>query len=218
MRSLLFFWPPLTLPQKGRPQQWLFFILVHFNSLIKPLQPKTNSEAKAFPVGEGWMGLLNLKANLSLAVAKASVIIYNFKKPFFKIVILTLLTCFISSCKSVTIAGNKLEGVQFCDLPKHVGDTVFVRAFYSGFEEYWSLSNKGCQELRVELAFPDYNNITSEVDSAFNKVHESYFNIVLDIEMIGVFQNQEKQYGHLGSNNGQFSVIKFHKIRQKRIK
>ncbi len=64
---------PSNLPRRGRLRQRSFsaferlfgalsqfvHLVACFNSLIKPLQPRTTSEAKAFPRGEGWMGLLS---------------------------------------------------------------------------------------------------------------------------------------------------------------
>ena len=64
---------PSNLPRRGRLRQRSFsaferlfgalsqfvHLVACFNSLIKPPQSKITTEAKAFPRGEGWMGLLS---------------------------------------------------------------------------------------------------------------------------------------------------------------
>jgi hypothetical protein len=90
---------------------------------------------------------------------------------------------------------------------------VYLKSFYSGVDEYWSLSNverKDCHpKLNVDLQFTGYNpfNPPEKFKKVFREAHENYPNTYLLIEAVGIFENESKSgYGHLGSNNSRFIV------------
>ena len=117
------------------------------------------------------------------------------------------LTCII--CLFILVSCQSTKPVaDFCDLPNYKGQKVYIKANYCGVEEYWSLSGKkSCNEkLNVDLQFKS-GNTPFVYKSIFNKVHNRYYNSCLEIEAIGVFENDSKSgYGHLGSNNSVFLV------------
>lgn len=120
------------------------------------------------------------------------------------------------SCSSVNHSRIRQDFVNFCDLPEYEGDTVWVTASYSGIEEYWGLNGRGCDNLSVELGYRNWFELGDELDSLFSKVHDEYYMYNLKLEVKGVFE--KGNYGHLGSNNGLFSVIEFGKVELKRIR
>lgn len=131
-------------------------------------------------------------------------------------VILLFLSLLAFSCSSAHLNRGQLGFVNFCDLPKHVGDTVWIKATYSGFEEYWGLNGIGCDDLDLELDYVDWSELNSEIDSLFSKVHNEYSMYRLEFEAKGIFENEKREYGHLGSNNGLFTVVEFGKVKLKR--
>ena len=133
-------------------------------------------------------------------------------------VILFFLSLLSFSCSSADLNRGRLGFVNFCDLPKHVGDTVWVKATYSGFEEYWGLNGRSCNDLDVDLQYANWSDLNSEIDSLFSKVHDEYYMYKMKLEVRGVFENKMKEYGHLGSNNGLFTVLEFGKVELKRHK
>lgn len=159
--------------------------------------------------------------NLIISVlAKSS----TFHSPFTKgargifCLVLFFLSLVLFSCGSAPLNRARLGFVNFCDLPQHVGDTVWIKATYSGFEEYWSLNGKGCNQLDVELRYTNWSELHTEIDSLFSKVHDEYYMYKMKLEVRGVFENKRKEYGHLGSNNGLFTALEFGKVELKSSK
>jgi hypothetical protein len=98
-------------------------------------------------------------------------------------------------------------------LPKHINQLVFIKAFYSGVDEYWALQSttKKCvPDLKVNLEFNGpgrFNPPPIQYDSLFRHVSENYHNKYLALELLGQFDNSNKEgYGHLGSNKSRFIV------------
>ncbi|MDZ7607697.1 MAG: hypothetical protein U5K79_19405 [Cyclobacteriaceae bacterium] len=99
--------------------------------------------------------------------------------------------------------------VDFCDLPQHVGELVYIECTYSGVEEYWSIwGRKKCRpQLKTELEFLELSNdVTKQCADKFQQVHSNYFDLYLTLKLIGRFYNTESGVGHLGSNNSKFTV------------
>ena len=137
-----------------------------------------------------------------------------------------LLITFISiivSCKTgkanlTKTYRDSIPVVTFCDLPKYKGQQVYLKCYYSGIDEYWSLSStekKKCNpDLTVDLQFTGYNPFQppQQFEEVFRKVHQSYHNSYLILEAVGTFENDRKSgYGHLGSNNSHFVVSEIKK-------
>jgi hypothetical protein len=99
--------------------------------------------------------------------------------------------------------------VEFCELPEHVGELVYIECTYSGVEEYWSIwGGKKCRpKLETELEFLGLNyNVPEQFVEQFQETHNNYWNTYLELKLIGRYDNSEPGYGHLGSNNGRFVV------------
>ncbi len=120
---------------------------------------------------------------------------------------LTLLGCVGSRTPSELRTG--VLAVEFCELPAHVGELVYIECTYSGVEEYWSIQgNKKCRpKLETELEFSGVNHLVPEqYVEQFEEAHNNYRNTYLELKLIGCYANYEPGYGHLGSNNGKFTV------------
>ena len=90
---------------------------------------------------------------------------------------------------------------------------MYLKSFYSGVDEYWSLTNvkrNTCNtELSVDLQFAGHNQFSppEKFEKVFREAYENYHNTYLLIEAVGMFENESKTgYGHLGSNNSRFVV------------
>jgi hypothetical protein len=106
--------------------------------------------------------------------------------------------------------------VNFCDLPKYAGQTVFIRASYSGIEEYWSLKSiSPCKPaINVELDDVSGKEIPKRFQQLFDSAHHSYWNTYLIVELTGIFENKNPNgYGHLGSNKARFIVSDYVSVR-----
>ncbi|HEY0054789.1 MAG TPA: hypothetical protein VGB63_05490 [Pedobacter sp.] len=106
---------------------------------------------------------------------------------------------------------ENLPIVELCDLPKYIGQKVYLKCSYSGVEEYWSLNsikNKNCdQELLVDLDFvAEYDDMPRKYRRKLDYVHDNYPIANLQIEAFGVFETDQGHYGHLGSNTSRFLV------------
>lgn len=128
-----------------------------------------------------------------------------------------LLSCNTSKNSSVTYRDN-IPAVSFCDLPLYKGKQVYLKCYYSGIDEYWSLKNikpGDCNsKLSVDLQFTGYNpfNPPEKFETVFREASENY-NTYLLIEAVGIFENGNKNgYGHLGSNNSRFIVSELIKV------
>jgi len=143
----------------------------------------------------------------------------NFR--MFKLLSITICCWMLLSCgttkeakgNSVKMFRDSIPIAPFCDLPHYTGTTVYLKSYYAGIDEYWSLDNiekKPCKpNLTVDLQFSGTNPFDppAKFQSLFLKAHENYHNTYLLIEAIGVFENDSKTgYGHLGSNKSRFVV------------
>jgi hypothetical protein len=56
-------------------------------------------------------------------------------------------------CHTLSSYFKLIATVSFCDLPKHEGEFVAIKAIYSGVDEYWALNaQKKCKtQINVEL-------------------------------------------------------------------
>jgi hypothetical protein len=133
------------------------------------------------------------------------------KLSIFIICLFTVIGCRSTKAGITKNYRDSIPIVAFCDLPNYKGEKVYVKGFYSGVDEYWSLNNgraKCNEKLTVDLQFKDDPfNPPKEFESAFREVHNNYHNSYLQIEAVGTFENDRQGgYGHLGSNNSRFVV------------
>lgn len=127
---------------------------------------------------------------------------------------------FISGCKTPAPSGtvyynDNIPIVNYCDLPDFQQRQIFLKASYSGMDEYWSLGGvvktKCGANLKVDLQFagkdPVFEPIPKEYESKFQYVHKNYANSYLLLELIGTFEIDEKRgFGHLNLNTSRFIV------------
>ena len=113
------------------------------------------------------------------------------------------------------------EFISACELPAHKNELVYTRFTYSGTDEYWGLhpADKQCKGINAYLEIPDSVELKSEDEILFKDAHNHYWNTYLIIDAIGIFDDSQHQYGHLGSNNSKFTVkwiVAVQKIRVKK--
>lgn len=144
---------------------------------------------------------------------------YRMSKHFFIIIISTLISCKMGKANLTRTYSTNTPTVSFCDLPRYKGQQVYLKSYYSGIDEYWSLSStekRKCNpELTVDLQFAGFNPFQPPVqyENVFRKVHESYHNSYLLMEAVGAFDNERRGgYGHLNSNNSRFVVSEIIKV------
>jgi hypothetical protein len=109
-----------------------------------------------------------------------------------------------------------IPGVSFCDLPKHEGQLVAIRAVYSGVDEYWALNaQEKCKTpINVELDPGEGGPIPAKYRSLFDSAYSSYWNTYLVLEATGIYESSKlKGYGHLGLNKGRFTVKDYLNVR-----
>lgn len=129
------------------------------------------------------------------------------------IIVETIIGCKTGQANLTETYRDSIPIVSFCDLPKYQGQKVYLKSYYSGIDEYWSLKSiekRKCNPaLSVDLQFAGYNPFLppQQFEEVFTEVHERYHNSFLLLEAVGVFENDRKEgYGHLGSNNSRFVV------------
>lgn len=106
--------------------------------------------------------------------------------------------------------------VSFCDLPNHEGELVFIKAAYSGVDEYWALNaQKKCKtQINVELDDREGSPIPEKYQSLFDSAYSSYWNTYLILEATGTYESKNPNgYGHLGSNKARFIVKDYLNVR-----
>lgn len=127
-----------------------------------------------------------------------------------KLILLVLIS--LISCSPKPKEAYKGQPVlDICDLPNHINESVFLKATYSGIEEYWSLksikSKKCSAELLIDLDFEESYNMPHNFENTMSKVHNSYWNSYLIILAKGKYENSNPRgYGHLGSNKSRFVI------------
>lgn len=99
----------------------------------------------------------------------------------------------LSSCKTTGVDWSQFYNdtiplVSFCDLPKYKDQQLYLKAYYTGIDEYWSLTlvaRKKCTpELRVDLQFAESCVLfgpPEQYQSVFDEVHNNYRNSYLMI-------------------------------------
>lgn len=124
-----------------------------------------------------------------------------------------LLSFLCQSCShKITVETRTYDGLQlidFCELPKYAGQKVFIRASYSGVDEYWALNSttRCTRSLNVELDDISGKEVPKHFQKLFDSAHKSYWNTYLIVELTGVFENGSPNgYVHLGSNNARLIV------------
>ncbi len=127
-----------------------------------------------------------------------------------------LLTLFFQSCTHKLAKERRsydgLQLIDFCDLPKYAGQKVFIKAAYSGVDEYWALNSttRCVQPLNVELDDISGKEIPKRFQKLFDSAHNSYWDTYLIVELTGVFENDSPNgYGHLGSNKARLIVKEY---------
>ncbi|OEK01203.1 hypothetical protein BFP97_06620 [Roseivirga sp. 4D4] len=142
-----------------------------------------------------------------------------FIKPKVQIWLASITLLFIillnTSCDPLIYTDIKKGRVGICQLPEYVGDTVRISGVYSGFEEYWRLSDHRCPSLKIELDISAFETLPKTIDKAFTDAYDNYVNSSLLLDVKGVFsQGGSNGYGHLGSNNAEFRVIEFVSVKK----
>ena len=129
------------------------------------------------------------------------------------IIIVFMLTLSFSCNKRLTTDVSKtymnLTQIDFCDLTKYEGQLVYIKAAYSGVDEYWSLNSiKHCKNrLIVELDDRAGTPIPIQYQNLFDSAYASYWKTYLIVELTGVFDSKNPDgYGHLGSNKARLIV------------
>ena len=136
------------------------------------------------------------------------------KLSLYIIFVLTVVSCRPSNIVDSNTYREGITIVAFCDLPKFRGQQVFVKGYYSGIDEYWSFNNgrTECKEkFTVDLQSKDDIGFVVPVkfEDVFQEVHKNYHNTYLEIEAVGIFENDRQTgYGHIGTNNSRFVVSK----------
>jgi hypothetical protein len=123
-----------------------------------------------------------------------------------------LFTLIFISCKSSrTFYQNQKIIVKACDLNNRINDTIVVSGIYSNCMEYSSfnlIENDTCYEkFNMDL---NLNNV--ELSSKLKKRFNDMLGCEVSMRMIlkGVLRkNTNTEYGHLGTNNAEFEVLKF---------
>lgn len=135
------------------------------------------------------------------------------------IIIVFVLTLSFSCNNRLTTDGLKtyknLAVIDFCDLAKFEGRLVYIKAAYSGVDEYWALNSiKGCKNsLNVELDDRAGTPVPRRYQNLFDSAHVSYWNTFLIVELNGVFDSRNPDgYGHLGSNKARLIVKDYLKV------
>jgi hypothetical protein len=120
---------------------------------------------------------------------------------------------FCLSCTGIKYStANKFNGLSqldFCDLPLYENQLVYVKAVYSGVDEYWGLNSlhKCKNALTVELDDREGAQIPKQYQKLFDSAYSNYWNTYLIIELTGTFESKNpKGYGHLGSNKSRLIV------------
>lgn len=100
------------------------------------------------------------------------------------------------------------EFTSACELPSHKKQLVYTRFIYEGVEEYWGLRpDKKCTNINANLVIPDNVIIRPEDLKQLKDAHAHYWKKYLILDLIGIFEDGNgSHYGHLGSNNSQFTV------------
>ncbi|HEU5167582.1 MAG TPA: hypothetical protein VFU29_18685 [Chitinophagaceae bacterium] len=124
------------------------------------------------------------------------------------LIVFLIIGCSYKSTKSSSSSYNGIPYIEFCDLPKNEGKLIYIKAVYSGIDEYFAInSQKKCTvDLHVEFdCYVDGNPIPKKFENEFNSVHSSYWNKYLIIEATGKYESKNPRgYGHLGSNKSRF--------------
>lgn len=133
----------------------------------------------------------------------------------YKLIIIFCFQAFLYSCAPKIKTQHPISSykhiptVNFCDLPKHEGELVFIKAVYSGVDEYWALNaQKKCKtQINVELDDREGMPIPKKYQSLFDSAYSSYWNTYLILQVTGTYDSKNpKGYGHLGSNKARFVV------------
>ncbi|WP_080057423.1 hypothetical protein [Spirosoma aerolatum] len=101
---------------------------------------------------------------------------------------------------------NQQSIIDVCDLANHKHQEVITKGIYSGIDEYWDFSSfdKRCvPPTKIDLNV-DTLHLTSEQEKMFRKVLEVYWKRSLVITAKGIYSDDQKAYGHLGSNQAEF--------------
>ena len=131
-----------------------------------------------------------------------------------KYIAITFILALSFSCNKRSTTGvsktyTNLTQVDFCDLTKYEGQLVYIKAAYSGVDEYWALNSmQRCKNrLNVELDDKAGTPIPSQYQNLFDSAYSSYWNTYLIVELTGVFDSRNPDgYGHLGSNKARLIV------------
>lgn len=105
-------------------------------------------------------------------------------KGHYKLILLTLIS-FASCSPKLNNEYNGQPVLDICDLPNHINESAFLKATYSGIDEYWSLNSikpKKCSaELLVDLDFEESYKVPQKFEKMLTDVHNSYWNSYLKI-------------------------------------
>jgi len=129
------------------------------------------------------------------------------------IVIIFILTLSFSCNRRLTNDFSKtyknLKQIDFCNLTKYEGQLVYIKAAYSGVDEYWALNSiQHCKNrLNIQLDDKMGTPIPNQYQKLFDSAYSSYWDTYLIVELTGVFDSRNLDgYGHLGSNKARLIV------------
>ncbi|WP_316834362.1 hypothetical protein [Pedobacter nutrimenti] len=124
----------------------------------------------------------------------------------------------ISSCKSTQKSVQILfpppiiaftDLINFCDLPNHNNESIYVRSIYSKIDGRWTLraDNKNCKDLKVEFKIADGAYVNDE--HLLKEIDQKPPNFYFIIDAIGTFKLYDtKRDTTTGSNSGEFIAEK----------
>jgi len=101
--------------------------------------------------------------------------------------------------------------INFCDLPNHNNESVYVRSIYSKIDGHWALraDNKNCKDLKVEFKIADSAYVNPNDEHLLKEIDQKPSNFYFIIDAIGTFKLYDtKGDTTIGSNSGEFVTEK----------
>ncbi|THH36295.1 hypothetical protein [Neolewinella litorea] len=119
----------------------------------------------------------------------------------------------------------ELELTDFCELYRiESGEYISTIAYYTGVEEYWSLTSKTPCELDYQVYLNTEENyqerLNVNLSKKFSHLYENYWKYSLKLEIIGIIENTEEElgFGHLGLKKIQIIPYQIRILEKNKIK
>jgi hypothetical protein len=103
---------------------------------------------------------------------------------------------------------------DICNLPNLRNQEVIIKGSFEGIDEYWSLYpiQKKCDPIiNIELNI-DRLDLSRGQRNIFNETFKSYSKRHILLVVKGVYRDEKKEFGHLGSNQAEFVVSKIYSM------